>query len=134
MPCTSEPRATEGRRYARAAIPAGSGSEALELAATIAYCHHERFDGTGYPRGLRGTAIPLEARIVAIADSFDALTSDRVYRAAMTVDDAVDVMRAEVGHFDPDVLDVFVARLDDVHALWATFQHPHAVRAMSQSR
>ena len=65
---------------------AGSGGEMLELAATIAWTHHEHFDGGGYPRGLAGEHIPIEGRIAAVADVFDALTSDRVYRPAFTVD------------------------------------------------
>ena len=64
---------------------AGSESELLRLAATIALTHHEHFDGSGYPQGLAGDAIPWRGRIAALADVFDALLSDRTYRAAMTV-------------------------------------------------
>lgn len=63
---------------------------------------------------------------MAIADSFDALTSDRVYRPAMTIPEAVAVMQGEVGHFDPDILDVFIRRLDLAEALWRSFQHARA--------
>ena len=101
---------------------AGSGSQQLELAATIAYTHHEWFDGSGYPRGLAGDAIPIEGRIVAIAASFDALTADRVYRKAMPIDDAVELMRADRGHFDPEVLEHFLGRLDQVKRVWATYR------------
>ncbi len=88
----------------------GSGSELLDLAATIALTHHERFDGKGYPRGLQGEAIPLEGRIVAVADVFDALTSDRVYRPAYNAEVATAMMRAGRGsQFDPLVLDAFIA-------------------------
>ena len=104
----------------------GSGSEVLELGATIARCHHERFDGSGYPLGLRGGEIPVEARIVAIADVFDALTADRVYRAAVSIDRAVQMMKADAGHFDPDLLDVFVRRLDLVKGIWA-IHHPNGL-------
>ncbi|HEV7526986.1 MAG TPA: PAS domain S-box protein [Acidimicrobiia bacterium] len=104
----------------------GSGSEILELAATIALSHHERFDGSGYPQGLVGTDIPLEGRIVAIADSFDALTSDRVYRAAMPIDTAIGVMQDETGHFDPDMLDLFVREIDLAKLVWASFHLPAA--------
>src|SRR5207253_2182079 len=69
---------------------AGSGEALPELAATITWTHHERVDGTGYPRGLRGDKIPLEGRIAAVGDVFDALTHDRVYRPAMGADEAVD--------------------------------------------
>jgi putative two-component system response regulator len=89
-----------------------SGSEILRTAATIAWTHHERFDGGGYPRGLAGEDIPLEGRIAAVADVFDALTSDRPYRAAFSVEHALSIMRAERGgHFDPIVLDVFLDAL-----------------------
>jgi diguanylate cyclase (GGDEF)-like protein len=90
-------------------ILAGSGSDLLDLAASIALTHHERWDGTGYPRGLRGQEIPLEGRIVAVADVYDALTSDRVYRAAFSPEAAFEVMRAGRGsQFDPEVLDAFL--------------------------
>lgn len=90
----------------------GSGSALLELGATIAWTHHERFDGGGYPRGLSGDAIPLTGRVVAVADVFDALTSDRVYRPAWPVDRALETMRAEAGrHFDPDVLAALLDRV-----------------------
>jgi putative two-component system response regulator len=90
----------------------GSDSPLLELAASIAHTHHERYDGTGYPRCLTGDAIPIEGRIAAVADVFDALTSDRVYRPALTAAEAVALMVAERGrHFDPTVLDVFLAAL-----------------------
>jgi PAS domain S-box-containing protein len=87
----------------------GSDSAVLQLAATIALTHHEHYDGGGYPGGLAGEAIPIEGRIVAIADVFDALTSDRVYRAAMTHDQALAILRAGRGtHFDPILLDHFI--------------------------
>lgn len=83
----------------------GSSSDILDLAATIAWCHHERFDGRGYPRGLAGTEIPLEGRIAAIADVFDALTCDRAYRRALSPDEAISWMTCQRGkHFDPGVL------------------------------
>src|SRR5437899_9043936 len=70
-----------------------SGSaELLTVAATVAWTHHEQFDGSGYPRGLAGEAIPLEGRIAAIADAFDAMTTKRVYKQALPVEQAVDVM------------------------------------------
>jgi putative two-component system response regulator len=96
-------------------ILSGSQAELLRLAADLAWTHHERFDGSGYPRGLARTEIPLEGRIAAVADVFDALTTDRVYRKAMPVDEAVALMHAERGrHFDPTILDLFLASLDDV--------------------
>jgi PAS domain S-box-containing protein len=98
-------------------ILAGSGIEVLELAAEIALTHHEWWDGSGYPRGLSRSEIPLSGRIVAVADVFDALTTDRVYRPAMPIDQAIELMRSERGtHFDPEVLDVL---LEDVPAFAA---------------
>ena len=94
-------------------ILAGSGAELLQLAATIAWTHHERMDGTGYPRGLRGTEIPQEGRIAAVADVFDALTRDRVYRRRFTRRQAMDALEEGRGtHFDPDVLDAFAATFE----------------------
>jgi hypothetical protein len=99
-----ETHAEEGHRLLK-----GSSSAILDLAATIALSHHEKWDGSGYPRGVRGEAIPIEGRIVAIADVFDALTSDRVYRKAFPVEEAVAMMRSERGkHFDPVLLDAFL--------------------------
>ncbi|MGH2897060.1 MAG: HD-GYP domain-containing protein [Solirubrobacteraceae bacterium] len=82
----------------------------MMLAARIAWTHHERWDGTGYPRRLRGEQIPLEGRIVAICDVFDALTSDRVYRAALPREEAVAHIRAGgASAFDPRLVDLFLA-------------------------
>ena len=93
----------------------GSSSAEIELAAEIALTHHEHFDGRGYPRGLRQSDIPLAGRIVAVADVFDALTSDRVYRPAMSIADALEILRAGRGtQFDPQVLDAFEEALDDI--------------------
>ncbi|MDX6660527.1 MAG: cyclic di-GMP phosphodiesterase [Solirubrobacteraceae bacterium] len=99
-------------------ILAGSGAELLDLAATIARTHHERFDGSGYPRGLEGEEIPLEGRIAAVADVFDALTSDRPYRPRFSRAEAVEMMRADRGsHFDPRVLDAFLGAEDEISAI-----------------
>lgn len=94
---------------------AGSGQELLDLAAALALTHHEHFDGSGYPHGLAGEEIPIEGRIAAVADVFDALTSDRVYRPAFPVLEAVQVLRKRRGtHFDPRVLDAFLDSLAEV--------------------
>lgn len=88
-------------------------SELLQLAAEIALTHHERWDGQGYPNRLSGTTIPLSGRITAIADVWDALTTDRCYRAAFTRAQAATIMRAQRGrHFDPDLLDLFLTMVD----------------------
>jgi response regulator RpfG family c-di-GMP phosphodiesterase len=89
-------------------ILAGPGDEVFELAANVALTHHERIDGTGYPRGLSGSAIPLEGRIAAVADVFDALTHDRVYRRAFEPDRALEILREGRGsQFDEAVVDAF---------------------------
>ncbi|MCX5633345.1 MAG: HD domain-containing protein [Phycisphaerae bacterium] len=86
----------------------------LEMAVDIAQYHHERFDGTGYPEGLKGNQIPLAARIVAIADVYDALTSSRVYKPAFRPEIAYVMICQERGkHFDPIIVDAFIARHDD---------------------
>jgi len=92
----------------------------LRTAQRIALAHHEKWDGSGYPHGLAGEAIPLEARIVAIADVFDALTSVRPYKAAWTVEDALDLVRRESGrHFDPRLVELFLECLPEVLAIKA---------------
>ncbi|HKQ17023.1 MAG TPA: HD domain-containing phosphohydrolase [Solirubrobacterales bacterium] len=99
-------------------ILAGSGVELLDLAAVMALTHHEWIDGTGYPTGAAGDAIPIEGRICAIADVFDALTSDRVYRPAFQPDEARALMLEGRGtQFDPVLLDLFFDSFDDVLAI-----------------
>ena len=94
----------------------------LDMAATIALTHHEKWDGGGYPRGLAGEAIPLESRIVAVADVFDALTSNRPYRPARPEEEALTIMAATVGsHFDPRVHAAFVRSLPEIRAIRARF-------------
>ncbi len=93
----------------------GSGSELLELAATIAWTHHERWDGSGYPRRLKGEEIPLEGRIVAVADVFDALSSDRPYRPRLSMDEArAWILEGSDSAFDPSVADAFDLSLQAV--------------------
>ena len=96
-------------------ILSGSKSPLMQMASTIAISHHEKFDGSGYPRGLVRERIPLVGRIVAIADVFDALTSERVYKPAMHPDQATEIMHnVMTGHFDPDLLRVFFESIDEV--------------------
>jgi HD-GYP domain-containing protein (c-di-GMP phosphodiesterase class II) len=100
--------AEEGHRLLR-----GSSSSILDMGATIALSHHERWDGDGYPRGLAAESIPIEGRIVAIADVFDALTSHRVYRKAFSVEKAIEMMLEQSDrHFDPVLLRKFMEVLD----------------------
>lgn len=99
-------------------ILANSESELLRLAATVALTHHERYDGSGYPSGLAAEEIPLEGRITAVADVFDALLSDRPYRRARTVDEAVAILEENRGsQFDPQVVDVLFSHLDEALSL-----------------
>ncbi len=94
-------------------ILSGSDSELLRMAATIALTHHERWDGSGYPRGLSGEEIPLEGRIVAVADVFDALLSDRCYRPGLPLERVVAIIREGSGaHFDPRVAGVLLANIE----------------------
>ena len=96
------------RQHSKFAYDMLQDVEYLRPALEIPYCHHEKWDGTGYPRGLKGEQIPLAARIFAVADVWDALTSDRPYRAAWKKEEALDFIRIESGkHFDPQVVDLF---------------------------
>jgi diguanylate cyclase (GGDEF)-like protein len=102
-------------------ILADSKSELLRLAATIALTHHERYDGSGYPRGLSGEEIPIEGRITAVADVFDALLSERVYRPALPVEDVAAHLEAGRGtQFDPEIVELLLLQLDEALALRAT--------------
>ena len=90
----------------------------LSLAKEVALYHHEKWDGTGYPTGLAGENIPLSARLMALADVFDALTSRRIYRISMSFDDARVIMQEGRGqHFDPDVADIFLAHYAEFVAI-----------------
>jgi putative two-component system response regulator len=96
----------------------GSGSPVLELAATIALTHHERMNGSGYPRGLQGEDVPLEGRIAAVADVFDALTTARIYQRAHSPEEALDMLEAGRGTlFDVRVLDAFLSAREEVEAI-----------------
>jgi putative two-component system response regulator len=92
-----------------AQILSGGHSPLMKMAELIALTHHERWDGAGYPQGLKGEAIPVEGRILALADTFDVLTHDRTYRRAMSVEDAATEIKKERGkQFDPKIVDAFV--------------------------
>ena len=114
----AERRCMEGHSEIGYHLLTGSGGDLLETAATIAWTHHERWDGAGYPRRLAGEAITMEGRIVAVMDVFDALTHDRVYRPAMSLERALAIIRdGRESHFDPTVLDAFFETLDELLAL-----------------
>ncbi|MCA1978488.1 MAG: two-component system response regulator [Thiobacillus sp.] len=100
-------------------------SSLLRLAGQIAYTHHEKWDGSGYPRGLAGTDIPLAGRIVAIADVFDALTTTRPYKPAWEVERARALIESEAGrHFDPDLVPRFFEHLPDILAIRDRWMDP----------
>jgi response regulator RpfG family c-di-GMP phosphodiesterase len=85
----------------------------LRPALTIPYCHHERWDGNGYPRGLKGEEIPIEARIFALVDVWDAITNDRVYRKSMCKEEAIQTIKSGAGtHFDPQITMMFLNVVD----------------------
>jgi len=97
----------------------------LKMARTIALTHHEKWDGSGYPNGLKGEEIALEGRIVAIADVFDALTSERPYKRAWTVEEAIATMRRDSGvHFDPELIELFIANLPAMLEIKAQWKEP----------
>ena len=129
-PLTAEERREmEEHAEVGCALLGGSGVEPLETAAEIAWTHHERWDGKGYPRGLGGEDIPISGRVVAVADTFDALTTDRPYRPAGTVDDAIATLRAERGRqFDPAVVDALIEQLDELVQILEAFPAPPSER------
>ncbi|WP_300359173.1 two-component system response regulator [uncultured Pseudoalteromonas sp.] len=105
-----------------AKILENSSSPLLQLAHKLALEHHEKWDGSGYPYGLKGEEISIEGRIVSIADVFDALTSTRPYKKAWTVDQAVELLKSESGkHFDPQLVDLFIGQLDAIIEIKNTF-------------
>jgi len=104
-------------------ILSDSTAALLQTGAVIALGHHEQYDGSGYPKGISGEDIPVEARIAAIADVFDALTSKRVYKDALPVTAAVEIMREGRGrYFDPGLLDIFLAEMDAVMRIRERFR------------
>ena len=110
----------------------GSDLEVLQVARAIALTHHERWDGSGYPAGLAGERIPLEGRIVAVCDVFDALTSERTYKRAWTIDEARTYLAEQAGRlFDPEVVAAFIESLDEIVALGVNGEAGQAAPAMA---
>jgi len=98
-------------------------SRLLETARLVALTHHERWDGTGYPFGLREAEIPFEGRIVAVADVFDALTSDRPYKEAWSIEKALALIEREQGkHFDPALVEIFLELTQEIRAIRDRYQ------------
>ncbi|MCB2183626.1 MAG: response regulator [Desulfobulbaceae bacterium] len=103
-------------------ILGGSRSEVLNLGAVVALTHHEKFNGSGYPEGIQGDAIPLAGRICAVCDVFDALTSKRVYKDAMAVEEALGILKKEKNeHFDPELVDLFLKEIEKILGVKAKF-------------
>jgi two-component system response regulator RpfG len=103
-------------------ILSNSDSRYMKMGAVIALNHHEKYDGSGYPSGLSGEEIPLVARIVAVADVFDALMSERPYKQAWPMEKALELLRNESGrHFDPQCVDAFFSRIEDVQRIREEF-------------
>lgn len=103
----------------------GDDSDLMKCAGEIALTHHEKWDGSGYPNGLSGDAIPLTGRIAALADVFDALTSVRPYKKAWTVESAVNLIKENCGtHFDPDLVVVFLEQLPEILKICDRFSEP----------
>ena len=107
-------------------ILAGSDAGFIRLGEIVALIHHEKWDGTGYPRGLKGKKIPLVGRIVAIADVFDALTSKRPYKEPYSLEKSYEIIKEGRGtHFDPDVVDAFFASENDLLAIKEQYKDEH---------
>ncbi len=106
-----------------AEILRGTKSGFVKVGEIVALYHHERWDGRGYPYGLKGTQIPLAARIVAIADVFDALTSDRPYRKALSIEEAFKIIEEGIGtHFDPKIAEIFLEAREEILEIKETFK------------
>lgn len=103
-------------------ILSGSASQLMQMGAEIALTHHEKYDGSGYPHGLKGDDISIYGRIIAVADVFDALTSSRPYKKAWPIENAIEFLKENSGkHFDPDCLDAFFKDWDDVLEIRSRF-------------
>jgi len=114
----------EMKRHAElgADLLARSENPTLHLAAEIAFSHHEKWDGTGYPRGLKGDEIPVSAQICAVADVFDALSSARCYKKPMSLEEACEFIRKQTGHhFSPRVVEAFFQVIDKIAGIQKEF-------------
>jgi putative two-component system response regulator len=108
----------------------GESNEFLRFAREITYSHQEKWDGSGYPENLAGDAIPISARLMAVADVYDALISRRVYKPAFSHEEAIDIMRKGRGtHFDPDILDVFLKITEEFKEIAMRYRESEAGEA-----
>ena len=95
----------------------------VQIAANLAVAHHERWDGSGYPKHLKGEEIPVSARLMAVADVYDALVSPRIYKKAQSHEEAMSIIIKEKGsHFDPDVVDAFLTFADELPEMYKKFE------------
>jgi len=100
-------------------------SKYLKMGASIALYHHEKYNGTGYPEGLQAQQIPIEARIVAIADVFDALVSKRPYKKAWSFEEALTLLKEQSAkHFDPILVEIFTQNIDQIQVIYDKYQEP----------
>ncbi len=107
-----------GAQIIDSVLAEAENSDYLITAREMAYCHHEKWDGSGYPQGLKGEEIPLSARIIALADVYDALRSERSYKKAYSAEQAKRIMLEESGkQFDPELVEVFMAHVDEIEAV-----------------
>ena len=110
----------------------GSSSPLLQMAHRIALSHHEHYDGSGYPEGLKGEEIPLEGRITSICDAFDAMCSKRVYKEAYPMDKVFGIIRAELGRqFDPRLGQLFIQHREEVEKIREQFSKPEDALGLS---
>lgn len=108
-----ETHTTEGERVINLIGSSKAGLDFLDNAKTIAISHHEKWDGSGYPKGLKGLEIPLQGRIMAVVDVFDALTSERPYKRAFSPEEAINIIAESAGtHFDPEIVEIFYKAKD----------------------
>ena len=109
-------------RFRPSFFPFTEPSAEIDMGAIIALGHHEKYDGTGYPNGLHGEDIPAVARVVAVADVFDALVSERPYKHAWSIAEGIEYLKAQRGrHFDPKCIDAFLADATKIEAICSEF-------------
>ena len=110
--------ASAGGKVVNEVLDGITDKEYLKFASDMAKFHHEWWDGTGYPEGLKGEEIPLSARMMAVADVLDALVSERCYKAPIPFDDAIEVMKGESGtHFDPELIRILLKYREDFRSV-----------------